>query len=565
MKRISNRHGIAVMVLGLALAQGSAFGAEPPRLTRPVQATKEDVDPQRTYSAPYLLVHPDNPEILVAGYLEFRSQRCGLMRSRDGGQTWTFLDADPTLPSHPTCLSNWWGNFNTNLAWGSGNTLYMAMDAWDGQDTRNKMSVALARSTDLGDSWTTTIVSDARPTNGETQENNRPVTGVVVDTRGGADTVYVAWSFSLPNSPTNSDAAIQPYVAVSRDGGKSFEKPTSVATPAFEAEAVRSQALSKAAPATAAPGSPTTTAPPPGTRAAQPNQALNFGGYVPGMALDAQGTVYLAWKSVTANITPAPPPGLFVSKSTDRGRNWTVAQARPFTDENGGDFINPYIGWSPGGGSHGTLHVVYEGTDRPLVGVYQSVFYIRSTDGGTTWTAPRELPDDDKSLLRGKYIPFLSVAPNGRVDVVWWDTRDDPGIESNDVYYTYSTDDGTTWARNIRISDQTVDRRFGVWGANFDQKSPPSVASANEFAAFAWDDTRFSRDEAGTIGLERPKAGFGAGVQDIMVAHVQFETLGGGVSSSQKAALAAAVGLVAVGLVLLGARLLLGRGTNEPD
>ena len=73
----------------------------------------------------------------------------------------------------------------------------------------------------------------------------------------------------------------------------------------------------------------------------------------------------------------------------------------------------------------------------------------------------------------------------------------DPGIQANDVYYAYSTDDGATWSKNIRITDQSVDRRFGLWGANFDQKSPPSVASANQFAAFAWDDTRFSRDEAG--------------------------------------------------------------------
>ena len=98
-----------------------------------MQATKEDRDPQRTYSAPYLLVHPDNPEILVAGYLELRTQRCGLMRSRDGGQSWTFLDANPVLPSYPSCLSNWWRKFNTNLAWGRDNTLYMAMDAWDGR------------------------------------------------------------------------------------------------------------------------------------------------------------------------------------------------------------------------------------------------------------------------------------------------------------------------------------------------------------------------------------------------------------------------------------------------
>ena len=44
---------------------------------------------------------------------------------------------------------------------------------------------------------------------------------------------------------------------------------------------------------------------------------------------------------------------------------------------------------------------------------------------------------------------------------------------------------------NIRMSDQTIDRRYGVWGNNFDQNSPPAVPT-NQFAIMGWDDTRFS-------------------------------------------------------------------------
>ena len=39
-----------------------------------------------------------------------------------------------------------------------------------------------------------------------------------------------------------------------------------------------------------------------------------------------------------------------------------------------------------------------------------------------------------------------------------------------------------------------------------------------------------------------------------MVSHVQFETIGGGTSGAVKATIAGAIGLVAVGLVLLLAR-----------
>ena len=148
---------------------------------------------------------------------------------------------------------------------------------------------------------------------------------------------------------------------------------------------------------------------------------------------------------------------------------------------------------------------------------------------------------------------MLSVAPNGRLDAAWWDTRDDPGIRSNDVYYAYSDDDGETWSKNYRVSDQTIDRRFGVWGNNFDQNSPPALASTNEFALLGWDDTRFSRGQDGQVAVESPigTVGIGGGVQDIFVSAVQFEAIGGGTSDTAKIVLAGVVGLLVVGLILV--------------
>ncbi len=99
----------------------------------------------------------------------------------------------------------------------------------------------------------------------------------------------------------------------------------------------------------------------------------------------------------------------------------------------------------------GALHIVYPRNPRPELAGYSAIFAQVSTDGGKTWSVPKNLTDDDPARLVGQYIPNISVAPNGRVDAVWWDTRDDPGIRSNDVYYAYSTDEGKTWsARRTR-------------------------------------------------------------------------------------------------------------------
>jgi hypothetical protein len=546
------RRLVLAAALAAMAATGPAFAADPPQLVAPVNVTKADLDPQRTYSAPFLLANPDKPEQIVGGYLEFRTKRCGLVRSLDGGETWRLLDASPTLPSYPYCEANNSNIFQAPLAWGRNDTLYMAMVAWDTQDTRNKVSVQLARSTDLGDSWQTTLVRDARATQPPNVETNRPVTVVAVDSKSAdQDIVYVTYRRSLVDQPTGSSAPPQPMVSVSIDGGRTFAEPVSAVGNTFADGGLRAQAIGATTTTIASPTATTTTIPA-GSLAAAPNQAANFGGSNPGLAVDDDGTVYAAWKSATANITPSPPSGIFVSKSTDRGKTWTATQVEPFRYENGSNFLEPFIVWSPKGGSSGTLHMITEGTTRPDVSGLATIFYLRSTDGGANWTEPKVIPDSDPAKLQGSYIPNIAVAPNGRVDVVWWDTRADPGIRANDVYYSYSTDSGSTWSKNIRVTDQTIDRRLGVWANNFDQNSPPSLASTNAYAMVGWDDTRFSLSEAGEVQLPDPsrELGFGAGVQDIFVSTVQFQELGGGTSTTAQLIAAGAVGLLAVGVAL---------------
>ena len=46
----------------------------------------------------------------------------------------------------------------------------------------------------------------------------------------------------------------------------------------------------------------------------------------------------------------------------------------------------------------------------------------------------------------------MSVAPNGRIDIIWLDTRDDPGTYLSSLYYSFSEDNGQTWSQNERLS-----------------------------------------------------------------------------------------------------------------
>ncbi len=77
------------------------------------------------------------------------------------------------------------------------------------------------------------------------------------------------------------------------------------------------------------------------------------------------------------------------------------------------------------------------------------VHFVKSTDGGRTFGRPIRV-NDDRSSSAWQWLAAMSVAPNGRIDVVWNDTR---GHSSTicATYYAYSLDAGTTWSKNVAV------------------------------------------------------------------------------------------------------------------
>lgn len=79
----------------------------------------------------------------------------------------------------------------------------------------------------------------------------------------------------------------------------------------------------------------------------------------------------------------------------------------------------------------------------------------RSMDGGFTWDTGIRVHDDGLGNNVYQWMPAMSVAPNGRIDVVWYDTRNDPGNTDplSELYYTFSVDGGDSWSVDRRASD----------------------------------------------------------------------------------------------------------------
>lgn len=82
------------------------------------------------------------------------------------------------------------------------------------------------------------------------------------------------------------------------------------------------------------------------------------------------------------------------------------------------------------------------------------VRFARSFDGGQTWQASVRVNDDPVTNHANNWFGTMSVARNGRIDVIWNDTRDDPNNLLSRVYYAYSTNEGATWSANVALTPQ---------------------------------------------------------------------------------------------------------------
>lgn len=106
------------------------------------------------------------------------------------------------------------------------------------------------------------------------------------------------------------------------------------------------------------------------------------------------------------------------------------------------------------------------------------------------------LNDDTRGSGHRQYLPQLSTAPNGRLDAIFYDRRGDPRGLLNDVYYTFSTDGGHTFSRNVRLTDEgsnsLIGQRYAVVSAEGQVEfgSRLGLLSLGSSAVAAWADTR---------------------------------------------------------------------------
>jgi hypothetical protein len=100
------------------------------------------------------------------------------------------------------------------------------------------------------------------------------------------------------------------------------------------------------------------------------------------------------------------------------------------------------------GPDRGDLYIV--ASVDPPGGDPQDVHFVRSKDGGESWSLPVRVNTDDRRAWQ--WFGTMSVAPGGRIDVVWIEsvTEDEPNI--GQLMYAFSEDGGDSWSVPVSAS-----------------------------------------------------------------------------------------------------------------
>ena len=539
-----------------------------PPVTPSLQVTS-DVTPGRIHTEPQMLVHPDDPNILVIPAVEFNTSTCSVYVSLDRGRTWAKSAANALPPGYRACVRPNFGSFFA-AKFGVDGTLYLAGTAGLNASSTGPNDPFVARTKDLGRTWEYTVVKKS-----EEREFPKPDGTRVRDVeRFGyvrlavhptdPDRVYAGFRRQGGFLPP-AEASERSVVAVSTDGGATFGPLIDIFESSFPLTEVKGTdqpgiavdedgtiyAFTKERPplATGAPTQGQLPLPPAPANACRPASAT------PGAP---------AWipTPVPATAPTAGPPGagarLLMSKSTDDGRTWKAKVA-----ESSGVVCSPCLTTPEAAvdAKTGDVYVVWEQSDTgpPNPRDDRNIWFMKSSDGGETFTPRKQLNDDSVPNRRPNYdqmFPGISIAPNGRIDIAWWDFRTDALYNPNgngnttrrdatcfDVFYTSSSDGGENWARNSRISDRSMNQFTGfAMHPAYDLRGPVGVASTKEQAYVAWSDSR-----NGTFELPTEDIYFGTVIHD-------QEASGGGdgdpAIKGSSVLLGLAIGLVVAGLAV---------------
>lgn len=146
---------------------------------------------------------------------------------------------------------------------------------------------------------------------------------------------------------------------------------------------------------------------------------------------------------------------IYFKRSTDQGLTWETDTR---LTHNYAYSLNPSLAVS---GSE--LHVVWRDSRDGNAEIY----YKRSTDGGISWEADKRLTDNPSTSANASVAVSQLL-----VSVVWEDSRQG----NTEIYYKHSIDGGSNWSSDTRLTSTSAN------------SNNPSVAIAGSVVHVIWED-----------------------------------------------------------------------------
>ena len=443
--------GAALLLTGIVLVLlATVMGGKTARSDseRPVNAGAGDLGDISAHNSPTLVRNPrDADNLVVTNRIDSPDFSCAVHVSRDAGETWKRTRV--TIPPGPgrKCYA-------PDAAFAADGTLYVAYVTLQGRgNTPSALWVASSR--------------DGGRTLGTPRRVAGPLTFQVriAADPGGAGTLYVSWLQAREVGTLRFTSGNPIVVARSDDRGRRWTRPVRASSPAR-------------------------------TRVLAPSALVGPEGELYVLYLDVRDDT-LDYEGGHEAVGGPPYGGRFslvLARSTDRGATWAesvvddgVVPTRRFIA-----FLPPFPALAVDRRS-GKLYVAFEdGRDGdPDVRLWSLA------PGASAWSRPVRVNDTPRRDGTYQYLPKLAVAPGGRVDVVYYDRRDDEDTNVfNDVSLQSSSDDGRSFGPRTVLSGTAFDSRFGLGNERdlADLGSRLGLVADDDGATAVWSDTRSGTD-----------------------------------------------------------------------
>lgn len=396
-----------------------------------------------------IAVNPSDASNLVAGANDYRlfepsenryDGSGGFYRSTNGGTTWMAGFLPGLVLANLDAPGPYEAAGDPAVAAGPLGVFWYANLAFNRSDNAN--SVAMSRSLNGGSTWTTTFVIQTSAADGATLFNDKEWVGAHPSD---SSTAYVTWT-QFHTSPTGRTRSSPIVISKTTNGGTSWTAPTTVSPFKFNQGSV--------------------------------------------VFVDGFGTVHVTYIAFSKGKNV-----VAYSRSSDGGNTFATkvlatVNAIPSPLPGATFRVNSFPAFALDGSS---LHVVWSnwnGSDADVV-------YIRSTDGGTSWTSPVTVAGG----AGDQFFPWIA-AKGSKVFASWFDRA-----IANDSYTTRlaaSSDSGVSWSAAQALSSASSNVqdgnafRFPTCVFSFIGDYSGIAVGSDGVAHPIWTDIRIGNDTATT-------------------------------------------------------------------